>query len=111
MVGASIISSQAIINGRTDVIARFVRATRAAMAWTMDHRAEAAAIAIRNIGNVKKEDEPLMRQRLDATCDLFVSPKGYGALDPDRYTRSIAECAELGLISGTYPAERILRQF
>jgi NitT/TauT family transport system substrate-binding protein len=111
MVGASFISSAAIIDARQDVLARFVRATRTAMAWTVDNRAEAAAIAARSIGNVKKEDEPLMRQRLDATCDLFVSAKGYGALDPDRWARSIAECAALGLISGTYPAERILRQF
>jgi NitT/TauT family transport system substrate-binding protein len=33
MVGASFISSRSIIAARTDTIARFVRATRKAMAW------------------------------------------------------------------------------
>ena len=60
-------------------------------------------IALKNVGNVKKEDEPLFRLRLDATCDLFPSPQGYGALDPARYTRSIAELVSLGLIPAALP--------
>ena len=43
------------------------------------------------------------------TC--FSSPQGYGALDTDRYARSIAELVSLGLIPAAYPAEKILRQF
>jgi NitT/TauT family transport system substrate-binding protein len=111
MVGASFISSRSIIAARQDVIARFARATRKAMAWTVDNRAEAALIAAKAIGNVKKEDEPLLRDRLDATCDLFVSPSGYGVMDPGRYQRSVQELAGLGLIPAVYPADRILRQF
>jgi len=111
MVGASFISSRSIIASRGDVLARFVSATRKAMEYTMSHRDEAMQIALKNVGNVKKEDEPLFRLRLDATCDLFPSPQGYGALDADRYTRSIAELVSLGLIPAAYPAEKILRQF
>jgi len=111
MVGASFISSRAIIGSRTAVIERFVRATRKAMDFTVTHRDEAYKIALKNVGNVKKEDEPLFRLRLDATCELFGSPQGYGALDPVRYTRSIAELVSLGLIPSAYPAETILRQF
>lgn len=111
MVGASFISSRAIIAARGDVLARFVRATRKAMEFTMTSREEAMQIALKNVGNVKKEDEPLFRLRLDATCDLFPSPQGYGALDPDRWSRSISELASLGLIPTAYPAEKILRQF
>ena len=111
MVGASFISSRAIISARSDVLARFVLATRKAMDFTMAHRDEAMQIALKNVGNVKKEDEPLFRLRLDATCDLFPSPKGYGALDPAQYTRSISELLSLGLIPAAYPAEKILRQF
>jgi hypothetical protein len=81
------------------------------MEFTMTHRDEANQIALKNVGNVKKEDEPLFRLRLDATCELFPSPLGYGALDPARYTRSIAELVSLGLIPSAYPAETILRQF
>jgi NitT/TauT family transport system substrate-binding protein len=111
MVGASFISSRAIIASRGGLIERFVRATRKARDFTMTHRDEANAIALKNVGNVKKEDEPLFRLRLDATCELFSSPQGYGALDPARYTRSIAELVSLGLIPSAYPAETILRQF
>jgi NitT/TauT family transport system substrate-binding protein len=111
MVGASFISSRSIIAARGAVLARFVRATRKAMDFTIAHRDEAMRIALKNVGNVKKEDEPLFRLRLDATCDLFPSPRGSGALDADRYTRSIAELASLGLIPSAYPAEKILRQF
>jgi NitT/TauT family transport system substrate-binding protein len=110
MVGASFISSKAIIASRGDALTRFVRATQKAMAYTVDHRDESFQIAIRNIGNVKKEDEPLMRQRLDATCDLFVGPGGYGAIDLAKYNRSIAELVSLGLIPKAYPAETIVRQ-
>lgn len=111
MVGASFISSRAIIGARGDVLARFVRATRKAMEFTMVNRGEAVSIALKNVGNVKREDVPLFWQRLDATCDLFPSPRGYGALDPDRYSRSISELASLGLIPSVYPAEKILKQF
>jgi NitT/TauT family transport system substrate-binding protein len=111
MVGASFISSRSIIASRGDVLARFVRATQKAMEFTVRNRDESMQIALKNVGNVKKEDEPLFRLRLDATCDLFPSPQGYGALDAGRYTRSIAELVSLGLIPSTYPAEKILRQF
>jgi len=111
MVGASFISSKTIFGARADMITRFVRATQKAMAFTMDHRDEADRIALVNVGNVKKEDEPLFRLRLDATCELFSSAQGYGYLDLGRYTRSIAELAALGLIPAAYPAQNILRQF
>jgi NitT/TauT family transport system substrate-binding protein len=111
MVGASFISSRSILSARADVMSRFVQATRRAMEYTMTHRDEAEQIALKNVGNVRKEDEPLFRQRLDATCDLFPSKLGYGALDTARYTKSIEELAALGLIPAVYPAEKILRQF
>ncbi len=111
MVGASFISSREIIAARSDTLARFVRATRKAMAYTVDNRDEAMQIALKNVGNVKKEDQPLFRQRLDATCALFPSPLGYGALDATRYDKSIAEMVTLGLIPASFPAETILRQF
>jgi NitT/TauT family transport system substrate-binding protein len=112
MVGASFISSRSIIASRGTVLARFVRATRKAMDFTVSHRDEAAQIALKNVGNVKKEDEPLFRLRLDATCDLFSVPQeGYGALDAGRYARSIGELAALGLIPAVYPSPTILRQF
>jgi len=111
MVSASFISSKAIIASRGDVLQAFVRATRKAMSYTVDNRDEAFHIALKAVGHVEPKDEPLFRQRLDATCELFPHPKGYGFMDPDRYTRSIAETVTLGLIPAAYPADRILKAF
>ncbi|MGA2763137.1 MAG: ABC transporter substrate-binding protein [Spirochaetia bacterium] len=111
MVSASFISSTSIIASRGDLLAAFVRATRKAMAYTVDHRDEAFQIALKAVGNVQPRDEPLFRQRLDATCELFPHPRGYGYIDVDRYTRSIAELVSLGLIPAAYPADRIVKTF
>jgi len=108
MVGASFISSRAIIAKRSDALARFYRATKKAMAWTMDHRDEAFRIALQTVGNVKSEEEPLFRKRLDATCELFPHPKGYGYLDRARWEKSIEELVALGLVPAAYPADTIL---
>jgi len=111
MVSASFISSRSIIASRTDVLAAFVRATRKAMAYTVDHRDEALQIALTAIGNVRKTDEELFRRRLDATCELFIHPKGYGYIELDRYAQSIQELVSLGLIPSVYPADRIVKVF
>jgi NitT/TauT family transport system substrate-binding protein len=111
MVSASFISSRAIIASRPDVLSAFVRATRRAMTFTVDHRDEAFQIALKAVGNIEPKDEALFRERLDATCQLFQHPKGYGYVDMDRYTRSIAELASLGLIPSVYPADRIVKIF
>jgi NitT/TauT family transport system substrate-binding protein len=108
MVGASFISSRAIIAKRADALARFYRATKKAMAWTVDHREEAFKIALETVGNVKAEEEALFRERLDATCELFPHAKGYGYLDRTAWEKSIAELAALGLVPAVYPVDRIL---
>jgi NitT/TauT family transport system substrate-binding protein len=110
MVGASFISSRAIIASRGAVLARFARATRRAMNYSVTHREEAYRIALKYVGNVRKQDETLFRLRLDATCGLFGRPQDYGALDAERYRRCIAQLFSLGLIPSPYPVQTILRQ-
>lgn len=111
MVGASFISSRAIMDRKADLLARFARATVKSMAYTVDNRDDAFRIAMGRIGNIKKEDEPFFRKVLDATCELYKSPKGYGVMDPASYQDSIAEMLGLGLITTSYPAQRIIHQF
>jgi NitT/TauT family transport system substrate-binding protein len=108
MVGASFISSRSTIEKRADALARFYRATKKAMAWTVDHREEASRIALAAVGNVKADEEALFRKRLDATCELFPHAKGYGYLDRTAWEKSIAELAALGLVPAVYPVDRIL---
>jgi len=109
MVGAAFISSQGVVDAKADSLGRFVRATRKAMAFTVDNGEEAFRIAMKQIGNVKKDDEPFFKKVLDATTELFLHPKGYGYIDVDRYARSIDTLFSLGLIKAKYPADRIVR--
>ncbi len=108
MVGASFISSRRILENKRDLIEGFARATRKALAFTVDNQDEAFGIALKHIGNIKKEDEPFFRQVLSSTCRLFPHSNGYGYLDADKYGRSIEELARIGLIPEKYPAERIV---
>jgi NitT/TauT family transport system substrate-binding protein len=108
MVGASFISSRDIISRKGDALRRFARATGRAMAFTEANTDEAFAIALKQIGNLKKDDEPFFRKVLDATCQLFPSPKGYGYIDADTYQRSIEELVSLGLIKERYGAQKII---
>jgi NitT/TauT family transport system substrate-binding protein len=110
MVGASFISSRALISSKGDALTRFARATAKAMTFTIEHGDEAFQIALKQIGNLKKEDEPFFRKVLDATSALFANPRGYGYMDPTAYKNSIAELLSLGLIKTSYPPERILHQ-
>ena len=107
MVGASFIASERGIAERKDVLRRFARALGRAMAWTVDNRAEAMAAVEKNVPGAS-ENREFVRKKLDATCGLFAHPRGYGTLDAERYARSIADLAALGLIPREFPAEAVL---
>ncbi len=111
MVGASFISSDRILNDKRGLIEGFARATRKALSFTVDNQDEAFGIAMKRIGNIKKEDEPFFRQVLSSTCRFFPHAKGYGYIDGEKYGRSIEELARIGLIPEKYPAQRIVSRF
>jgi NitT/TauT family transport system substrate-binding protein len=108
MVGASFISSSATIAAKRDLLGRFVKATRRAMEYTYNHREEAVALSRTYIGAVEPGKEAQVLAVLEATCDLYLSPEGWGHLDPDVYTRSLAVLQRLGMVDAAYPVTRIL---
>ncbi len=108
MVGGAFISSRPLIEKKKDVLVQFARATRKALAFTVDNQDESFGIALKHIGNIKKDDEPFFRQVLSSTCRLFPHSNGYGYLDTDKYGRSIEELVRIGLIPEKYPAQRIV---
>lgn len=108
IVGASFITSQALTDKKTDVLKRFTQATIKAMEYTCQHQPEALQIALPYINQQEKPDEPFLRDVLAATCQLFESPEGYGALSLDTYNFSIQTLHALGLIENVYPAEKIV---
>lgn len=110
MVGASFISSDKVIATKADLLARFVRATLKAMEYTVAHQDEAFQLSRPYLGSLDPAKDASMRAVLAATCELFPSPIGFGALDPDAYTHSILTLHDLGLIEGVYPAQRILAE-
>lgn len=108
MVGASFIASARGIAERGDVLARFARAMRRSMAFTVENREEAFAATLKNVMS-SADNREFLRMKLDATCALFPHPDGYGTLDVGRYERSIGELASMGLIARPFPAETILQ--
>jgi NitT/TauT family transport system substrate-binding protein len=108
MVGASFISSDKVIKAKAELLTRFARATRKAMEYTVAHQEEAFQLSRPYLGSLDPAKDATMRAVLAATCELFVSPAGYGALDPEVYAHSIATLRDMGLIDAVYPAERIL---
>lgn len=111
MVGASFISSDSIIKNRKDVLARFIEATKKAIAYTTRNQDEAVEISLKYIGNVQKDKIPFIKEVLRVTCGLFESSEEYGYLDKGRYEESIEVLRKLKLIDRTIPAETILYGF
>ncbi len=108
LVGASFITSKALTQKKTDTFERFRQATIAAMDYTCQNRDEAYQISLPYINQQEQPDERFLKEVLAATCQLFESPRGYGALDLDKYHTSIRTLHELGLIDAAYPAENIV---
>lgn len=108
IVGASFITSKALTEKKADALNRFAQATIAAIDATCTNQNEAIHIALPYIEQQNQPDEPFLKEVLAATCELFESPAGYGALNVETYTNSIQTLHELGLIDKVYPAENIL---
>jgi len=111
MVGSSLITSQAIISERGDVLRRFIAATRKATAYTVDHPEEALNIALGYLDSPDRSQRPFLAASLAATVNLFRTPGAYGSIDPRAYEESIRSLAGIGLIPEGYPAARIIRPF
>lgn len=113
IVGASIISSDRIINERRDVMERFVRAMRRSVAYTVENQEEALELSLPYLGDVEDSRIEFIRQSLSATSELFEpggADRAYGSFDVSRYRASIRILRRLGLIEESYPASRILAE-
>ncbi|MFO8065423.1 MAG: ABC transporter substrate-binding protein [Spirochaetota bacterium] len=111
IVGASIISSDRILEERRDVLERFVRAMQKSMAYTVENQEEAVELSLPYLGDVEEDDEEFISRSLAATAELFTpesSDRAYGSFDVPRYQTSIDTMEELGLIDETYEPSRIL---
>lgn len=108
MVGASFISSDTVLRRKAQLLQRFVRATRKAIAYTVEHQEEALELSLGYLSGFTEEQRPFVRRALAATSELYVSPGGYGHLDAAKYQQSIDRLEALGLIEESYPASRIL---
>lgn len=111
IVGASIISSQSIIEERRGVLERFVRALRRSVAYTVENQEEAVELSLSYLGDVEDSQLEFLRRSLAATAELFRpedQSRAYGSFDIERYRQSIRALENLGLIGSTYDAGRIL---
>lgn len=111
LVGASFISSDRIIDRRSGVMRRFVRALERSVAYTVENQEEAVELALPYLGDVDESQVEFQRRSLAATAELFEPPEGadYGAFDRAAYRASIRAIRDLGLIDQAYGPSRILR--
>ncbi|MFP4613950.1 MAG: ABC transporter substrate-binding protein [Spirochaetaceae bacterium] len=112
LVGASIITSSAIIDEKRDLMERFVDAMQEAMAYTVENQEEALDLSLPYLGDIEDQRLEFVRESLAATAELFEPEEGreYGSFDRARYRSSIEVLAELDLIEETYEADRILEE-
>jgi NitT/TauT family transport system substrate-binding protein len=113
IVGASIITSDAILEERGDGIERFVRAMRRSVAYTVENQQEAVQLSLPYLGDVEDSQIEFISRSLAATSELFRpgSPdREYGSFDRGRYRSSIRTLERLGLIEQTYNPRRILAE-
>ncbi len=108
MAGASFITSADIIERDRDLLRRFVRATRRAIAYTVEYPGGALSLSEPYVGAIPEDRRAFTLEQIEATCELFASPGGYGYLDPETYADSIAALQRLGMIDGEVVAESIL---
>ncbi len=112
LVGASIISSDRILQRRGDVLRRFVRAMRRSVAYTVNNQEEAVELSLPYLGDVPESQMEFQRRSLAATAELFVPDEEgaqYGSFDRERYRASIAALVNIGLIEEEYDPSEILQ--
>jgi len=110
LVGASIITADAILEERGNVLRRFVRALERSVAYTVNNQEEAVQLSLGYLDEADDARTEFLGRSLAATAELF-RPGGdrdFGSFDPDRYRASIEALEGLGLIDESYPPERIL---
>lgn len=112
LVGASFISSDRIIDRRSGVMRRFVRALERSVAYTVENQEEAVELSLPYLGDVDESQIEFQRRSLAATAELFEPPEGaaYGDFDRAAYRSSIRAIRDLGLIEEAYGPSRILRE-
>lgn len=111
IVGASIITSDAILEERGDVIERFVRAMRTSVEYTVENQQEAVELSLPYLGDVEESQIEFISRSLAATSELFrpgAPDREYGSFDRGRYRSSIRTLERLGLIEESYSPRRIL---
>jgi NitT/TauT family transport system substrate-binding protein len=108
IVGASFITATSLTEKKADALDRFAEATVAAIDYTCQNQDDAIHISLPYLDQQEQPDEAFLKEVLAATCELFESPAGYGALNLDAYNDSIRTLHDLGLIDRVYPAETIV---
>ncbi|MBN2444249.1 MAG: ABC transporter substrate-binding protein [Spirochaetales bacterium] len=108
VIGASFMSSGKILDEKENLLKKFNKATRKAIAYTIANKKESLEIAYKVIGQIKDEQKPFLEKVLDKTCELFGSPEEYGVLPKDIYARSVLLLKEKGIISKFFDYRNIL---
>jgi NitT/TauT family transport system substrate-binding protein len=110
VVGASFLTSDAILSKKGDLLRRFARATAASIEYTVQNRDEAYSLSEKYIGKQDPVKSEFFKKVLAETCSLFDSPRGYGKIDEAKYRQSVEILLRLGMISKSVPAANLIRE-
>ncbi|HEY66110.1 MAG TPA: ABC transporter substrate-binding protein [Caldilineae bacterium] len=95
-----LVTNEATIAERPDLVQRVVRATLRGLQYTLEHPDEAFAISIKSVPEAGGENEPVNRAIFDTVLDEWRPPEGapLGWTDPQRWKRAARFMREMGLI-------------
>ncbi len=95
-----LITNEATIAERPDLVRRVVRATLRGLQYTLDHPDEAFAISLEAVPEAGGENEPVNRAIFDTVLEEWRVPEGVplGWSDPERWAEAARFMREMGLI-------------
>lgn len=111
IVGASFITGQKQYTKKKDVLAKFIKATKKAMEYTINNQNEAFEITKKFLNGYDEKQKDFNVACLAETVKLFESKDGYGAVDKKKYQKTIDLMKELKLIEKSYSADNIVYTF
>lgn len=111
MVGASFITGDTQYREKKEILARFKKATAAAMKWAVNNQDEAFEITKKYLNGYNESQRQFNIMCLAETTKLFKHRNGYGYVDKAKYQESIRLMKEMGLIQKIYDADKIIYTF
>ena len=109
--GSGLFTSQAMVDGKADVVARFVKAYRAAFDYVVEHPEEAAEITAKAVPGYADKKEVLLAQLKADIASTFTSQdtkqNGLGWMTETQWNATVKTLAEQGVLKKQVSADKL----